>query len=125
MIWMFKHHPRWKFSSTCQGFSRKNLKTPIKNFKTPPSKKFFSFDAGAYPREDLSVKTSTSMKVFFNLLEFFEKKIPKHHPKFCRPYKKNLKQPPLKNFWVRPCFDVVAVCSFQMEALRFIKYDLK
>jgi len=37
---------------------------------------------------DLGVKTPPSMEILFNLLGFCEKKIPKHHPKFCHLYKK-------------------------------------
>ena len=40
---------------------------------------------------DLGIKTLLSMEIFFNLLGFFEKTIPKHLPEFWSPFLKNSK----------------------------------
>jgi len=65
-----------------------------KNFSPFFSLQFVQYDEvvsapppGAYPGGDLGVKTLPSTEIFFNLLGFFEKKIPKHLPKFWRPYR--------------------------------------
>jgi len=48
----------------------------------------------------LGVKAPPSMEIFFNLLEFLEKKIPKLH-KLGRSYKR-IQNTPSKMFWLRP-----------------------
>jgi len=49
----------------------------------------------------LGVKIPFSTEIFFNLLGFFEKKIPKHPP-HCLSYKKFLKLHPQKNPGLAP-----------------------
>jgi len=54
---------------------------------------FYQTHAEAYPGGHLVAKTPPSMEIVFNLLEFFEKKTPKHPRNFAVH---------IKNFCLRP-----------------------
>jgi len=69
-------------------------------FATPFFKNLNSLVQERIQGGDLGFKTLPLMERFFNLLGLLEKKIPKHPPKFCHPYKK------IQKFWLLPWFSV-------------------